>query len=269
MVKAFADKFEHAHEQLAKALLSCRAQTTPGEVHRLRKITRITEALLRKATEDYPGSQKLQKRIKKTAKELKRVRRCAGLLRDLDVHIKITKEMCDRAFKSAKPKMRSLLLREHESLDAKLRQQRNAAQNDLQYLLKKREIKIERALEKTVCALRSLHTRVQQPGMLATARGWVRQTPLPTNDPNDLHTYRKKTKAARYLAAMDKESASARKLEKRLKQTQDAIGEWHDLLLLGKEAKEILGAKAVINLTIKAARKKALNKTVRRIGLNQ
>lgn len=262
-----ADEFERIHAEFAEALAACRVKASSTAIHRLRKTTRTTEALLRKSTEDHPGARDLCKRVKKAEKELKRIRRAVGPVRDLAVHRKIAKEMRNRALKSALPKTRQLLMGEHTLLDAKLSRRREAAQKNLRELLAKREIKMERALEKTAKAMRALHNR--EPGVLVTAKGWMQRAPLPTMEPESLHDYRKITKAARYLAGMDEGSAAALKLEKRLERTQDAIGKWHDLLLLTEEAKALLGGGALITLAVRDAQEKALRQAARSIGLNK
>jgi len=265
-VTPIADEFERVHEEFAKALLTCRTKADSKAVHRLRKMTRITEALLRKATEDHPGAGELHKRAKNALKELKRIRRATGPVRDLDVQKKIAKAMRDSVLTSTMPKDRQLLMREHASLDARLSRRRGNSQKELRQLLASHELKLEGALEMTGHAMRALHAR--GPGVLVTAKQWVRRIPLPGNDTESLHDYRKKTKAARYLAGMDEDSAAARKLAKRLKQMQDAIGEWHDLLLLAEEAKDALGGKAALTLAVKQAREQARMRAERKIRLN-
>jgi CHAD domain-containing protein len=263
-VTAIAHEFERIYAKFAEALIACRAKAGSQAVHRLRKLTRMTEALLRKAMEDHPNACDLQRRAAKAAKELKRIRRAAGPVRDLDVQRKIANEMRDRTLR---PETRSSLMREQKQLDVKLGRRRGIAEKKLKELLAERELKVGRALEKTAKIMQTLRT--PEPGLLATAEVWVRQIPLPATEPESLHSYRKKTKAARYLAGMDKGSAPAHKLELRLKQMQDAIGRWHDLLLLGNEAKDLLGNDTCISIVLKSAQEKALKKAERCVGLNE
>lgn len=81
-----------------------------------------------------------------------------------------------------------------------------------------------------------------------------------------LHRYRKETKAARYLAEMEGTSEAARSLAKRLKQVLDAIGRWHDLMLLAREAKAALGKQSRLAEAIAMERDRALRDAVREIG---
>jgi CHAD domain-containing protein len=67
---------------------------------------------------------------------------------------------------------------------------------------------------------------------------------MPLLHPENLHDFRKATKKARYLAEMGAEGQSDGGVAKALKRVQDAIGEWHDWLCLGEEAKAALGQDA-------------------------
>jgi CHAD domain-containing protein len=260
-VTLIATQFAQIHMEFADALIACRARAHSKAVHRLRRLSRVTEALLLKVVEDHPGVAELHKHSKKLAKQLKRIRRFAGAVRDLDVHRKIARRLHHRASQSAIPKVRSSLMHEHESLDAELCRRRDSAQRDLKEFLATREVKLERAFENAAASI--LELRSKGPSMLATAKKWLERTPLPAKDPESLHIYRKRTKAARYLAAMNSGSEAARKLELRLKRTQDAIGNWHDLLLLTQEARHTLGANTTTTLAVKDAREKALKKALR------
>jgi CHAD domain-containing protein len=263
---ALVDEFERIHKEFCEALLSCRAKTSKRAVHQLRKITRISEAVLRKAAEDHPDAGQLHKHIKEIKKQLKRVRRAAGSVRDLDMHCKIAAQIRDRMLQSADAGLLTQLRREYRSLDAKLTRRREQAAKHLKLILTSSELKLERLLLKILKAMHGLHS--DGPGMLATAKEWVRCTPLPGKDSESLHDYRKTTKAARYLAEMDEDSAAARKLEKHLKQVQDAIGKWHDLLLLAEEAKDALGGNAAMTLAAKQACEQARMQAERKIRPN-
>jgi CHAD domain-containing protein len=65
---------------------------------------------------------------------------------------------------------------------------------------------------------------------------------MPMLHVENLHDFRKATKKARYLAEVGAGGNSS--VAKALKRVQDAIGEWHDWLCLGEEAKAALGQDA-------------------------
>jgi CHAD domain-containing protein len=67
---------------------------------------------------------------------------------------------------------------------------------------------------------------------------------MPLLHVENLHDFRKATKKARYVAEMGAEGQRQSGVAKALKRVQDAIGEWHDWLCLGEEAKAALGQDA-------------------------
>ena len=66
---------------------------------------------------------------------------------------------------------------------------------------------------------------------------------MPLLHAENLHDFRKATKKARYVAEVGAEGEQQR-VAKALKRVQDAIGEWHDWVCLGEEAKAALGQDA-------------------------
>jgi CHAD domain-containing protein len=60
-------------------------------------------------------------------------------------------------------------------------------------------------------------------------------------DAGNLHDFRKGAKKARYIAESAAEDAHALAIGKALKKLQDEIGDWHDWLVLGDEARAALG----------------------------
>ena len=66
---------------------------------------------------------------------------------------------------------------------------------------------------------------------------------MPLLHAENLHDFRKATKKARYVAEAGAEGRDS-SVAKALKRIQDAIGEWHDWLCLGEEAKAALGQDA-------------------------
>jgi CHAD domain-containing protein len=63
-------------------------------------------------------------------------------------------------------------------------------------------------------------------------------------DANNLHDFRKGAKKARYIAESAAEDAHALAIGKALKRLQDDIGDWHDWFVLGDEARAALGDKS-------------------------
>jgi CHAD domain-containing protein len=89
-------------------------------------------------------------------------------------------------------------------------------------------------------------------------------------DPESLHAYRKSSKSALYLAEMEEESAPAQQFAKRMKKVLDAIGAWHDWVLLTQLAKETLGKSSALAKVLKKERDRAFRQAVREVeGLHR
>jgi CHAD domain-containing protein len=77
---------------------------------------------------------------------------------------------------------------------------------------------------------------------------------MPLLDKENLHDFRKGAKKARYVAESDDEDAAAQALAKAVKRVQDAIGEWHDWVVVTEEAHEALGQDGTVLRAELAAR---------------
>jgi CHAD domain-containing protein len=64
---------------------------------------------------------------------------------------------------------------------------------------------------------------------------------MPLLDKENLHDFRKGAKKARYVAESDDEDPAAKAMAKAIKRVQDAIGDWHDWVVVAEEAHEALG----------------------------
>ena len=255
--------FDRLHSEFTAAVLACRVDPGKHAVHSLRTGTRKLEALLRKVLEDHPGAGQLHKASRKAQSELKRMRKAAGPVRDLDVHRKVAEELHDQARPSLSPKEAITLTSDYKKLDRSLRRRRKQAAGELGKLLKKREVRLEGALEDSAEAIRSMTGAT--PPLLETATKWSEKVSLRDLDPGadsfeeQLHGFRKETKAARYIAGLQESSAKARRLAERLKAMQDSIGRWHDLLLLAGEAADVLGKRSALTSFLRAQRDSALD----------
>jgi CHAD domain-containing protein len=249
--------FEHLHTDLAETLVACRAHPDSNAVHRLRTSTRRIEALLRKVLDDHPRATRLRGKIKRALQQLRKVRRAAGPVRDLDVQRKLVAEITEKSRIVESIEHRNELSGECKVLDDCLHRRRKQSAAKLIKILKVAEPTLERALEQIPDAMANMH----ETSPFKTARRLVLDNSLDLNDVSGdrLHRYRKRTKAARYLAEMQKNSPLAQRLAKRLKRVLDDIGRWHDLMLLGQEAKVVLRKHSILTQAIKAERNRALS----------
>lgn len=202
----------------------------PGAVHQLRTTVRRVETLLA-TTSPTP-----RRKERKFLKQLKRLRRRAGKVRDLDVQIEALGSL--RLESSTRDRARVMAFLE------KARAQRQKK------LLRAVEAEVDDGLHKR---LKLIFTRLQQespkpqPGAAAdrflTAAldkfaAMVKQRPTLTED--NLHDFRMDCKRVRYLAEMAGERPKVAAVIEQLKRIQDAIGAWHDWLTLTATAESVL-----------------------------
>ena len=219
--------FRKLERQLAKA--SAKAQ--PNNVHQLRTSIRRVETVLEELVPDHNRNQR------KLLKELARLRRRAGRVRDLDVQIAAL-----RALKvSEAPGHKTTLLRTLADIRAKREQKLISA-------LAKPAVRETRKRLKRAKADLALLANHPDPLSLASrmfARVSDGQTPLTEEL---LHRYRVAGKRIRYIAELSGDHPQAQSFIARLEHMQDALGDWHDWLTLGKSVKKLVGPANSSNL---------------------
>ncbi len=215
----------------------------PEAVHGLRtgsrRLQAILEATLREAG---PAADALQAPAKEWLRQLKRVRRAASPVRDLDVQHKLLEDwMGKRTDAEAEAETT-----QPEVLAAWLKSERKHLARGMQKQLKKRQRGL--AEGQGACFAAITRAPLGRPGALRTADGvaledFVRAADaMPLLHGENLHDFRKATKKARYVAEAGADGDGS--VAKALKRIQDAIGEWHDWLCLGEEAQAALGQDA-------------------------
>jgi CHAD domain-containing protein len=246
--------FEKLHGELAATLAVCRAHPDHRAVHSLRTTTRRLEALLGLMERDHPRAEMLRHRVKKALRPLKSLRRVAGPVRDIDVQRALVTTIAE-TLGHAESKRKSVEA-ERRKLDEHLRRRRKRLAATLVSSVRDSEQELEEALEAVRGGLRKLPAT----SFVQAAQGLAMHSSTNLTDMGreSLHRYRKQTKAARYLAELETSSAPAKRLAKRLKEVLDAIGLWHDWMLLTQEAKVTLGNGSMLIATMKAERERAL-----------
>lgn len=217
--------------RIQRALRAAARNSNPDNVHRLRTSIRRAEVLL---AGQFPSS---HKRVLKLQRELQKVRRRAGKIRDIDVQLNAlnsldlgrpdnSREQLARFLKEKREKrvkkLESVLDSESRS---RLRRHLSAVSNELRANgnRHKSRNKAAKHLRKT---LEKVLRSASDPQTFTQER---------------LHDFRMQCKRARYAAEQADEKANAQLIE-RLKQMQDAIGAWHDWLTLGATARKRLTA---------------------------
>jgi len=214
------------HSLMLKAVMTeCADAPKPKAVHRLRSTTRRMEAILELLTTstNLPNNHQNEKSFRKY---LRKIRRAAGKVRDIDVHLEIL-----AAYKT---------IGDAEVLEKDLNAARKKLAIKLQERLLKNNHDVQLALDNLETALAPLvDLDLSGEGLTHVAQSWL-ATAVHGLDPQQddgLHSIRKACKTARYMAEVGSEtSKTATALAKRMNDIQQTTGVWHDYLLLLNEA---------------------------------
>jgi CHAD domain-containing protein len=214
---------------LKAAMAECLDKPTPKAVHWFRACTRRIEATLQLLidTADVPS---LPKRSKRLRQSLRRIRRAASGVRDLDVHSELL-----ATYKTIRHAgdMEKKLSAARENKVKKLQQHILKDQRDIHRALDRIETILAPAADLNLSGGSLVHAA--QTSLAPALRG------LDPKDDEDLHTIRKACKTARYIAEIGSEtSKAASSLAKRLRNIQQTTGAWHDCLTLLNEAQNAL-----------------------------
>lgn len=201
---------------------------SPETVHDLRTTARRVETLLSTHAMNEHGP------TGKLAKQLAKLRRGAGKLRDIDVHI---------------DDLDIIRLEDGSRDKATLREHLTKSRN-------KRQEKLVRTLHKEVSKglLKRMKRAAQEladnpdnsPPIGYTAQALTKFAKVAHAYPHlgekTLHNFRIDCKRIRYLAEIGAVTPDAERVVSLLKTIQDAVGEWHDWLTLLETAKDVLPA---------------------------
>jgi len=210
---------------LKAAIAACIQSPSPKRVHRLRTATRRIEATLEllTLTVDISG---LDKRSKPLRRSLRKLRRAAGEVRDCDVHYDLLKTY------GRTPNTQELF--------NYLTAAREKTARDLDRLLRDQQKKVNRQLDDLESRVHpAIDLDLSGAKLTGIVRSWFADavSGLDSEQDEDLHTLRKASKTARYLAETgSKASKAVAALAMRFEAAQKTLGEWHDHLLLLEEA---------------------------------
>ena len=228
---------EHA-SALEAAITVCLAEATPQAVHKIRTETRRIEALL-DLLRLQKGLPSYRQKAVKLLRQLKKLRRAAGRVRDLDVQQKLIEDH--------EPDYNNKAQREAHKLGQSREQERKRAARKLLKQLAKRQLKIAVRLEAVLKALKPAEDLQLNPtDLLQQVDQHFRGLhALIIRNPSDehLHSIRKAAKLARYQAELAAGSTTAKRTAKAYKSLQEAGGHWHDWHQLSAIAADELGDK--------------------------
>lgn len=228
---------------LEAAITLTLADPKPSPVHKLRTTTRRIEAQLELLTllRDLP---KHDKAAAKARKLLRKLRRAAGRVRDLDVQRDLVQSKSDEA----------------DQLHSLFKHQREQAVQKLLDTIHKRQVKLTRALEtllETLAPAKSLTVPAKDLATLALDWYVLNAPVTATQDHRQLHNIRKTAKLARYIAE-SANSTPTRSLARTFESLQQSGGNWHDWLTLSDIAHHELGDSSRLTQTFTRCCEKSL-----------
>ena len=203
----------------------------PEAVHQLRTTIRRIETLVA-ATWPAPG-----RKDTKLLKQLGRLRRRAGKVRDLDVQIEALASLRLESITRDRARVMAFLEKARAKRESKLvRVFRDEVEAGLHKRLKRTSEHLQqefrRPAQRAAAENRFLADALEKFAALVQER--------PTLSETNLHQFRMDCKRVRYLAEMAGESPRAAAAIEQLKRIQASIGAWHDWLTLTGTAEGVL-----------------------------
>lgn len=268
-------KIQKLAAPLRLSLSKCADDPDVDPVHDTRTGTRRLQATLEellRATPEGDSGQKVRAAATALMRHLKKIRRGAAPVRDLDVHRKLLDKLVKHALgqKTKKEKREGTpepmpplmpdepdllerpeaglrttpLEQQADDLDAWLKHRRNQDARRLQAQANALLARFEKRLHEVAVTLRNSPSAraAKSPGVVALDSFARLASEMQLLDAGNLHDFRKGAKKARYvaeLAAQGDRHADA--VAKTLKKLQDEIGDWHDWLVLAEETHAALG----------------------------
>jgi CHAD domain-containing protein len=207
-----AESIHKSLRKLRKTAAKLSKNAFPREIHKLRTNARKLEAMFGALSLDS------QKNERQLIRQLRRIRKRAGKVRDLDV---LTGDLATVRVDDENDCQVSLL----EHLGGKRRKQASKLQN----LIAGRRTELRARLQKASATLdEALQTTEPHPASLAAADALRLSSELEIPrrlNKGNLHAYRLKVKQLRYVLEL---APDRPKFVEALGETKDAIGEWHD-----------------------------------------
>lgn len=239
------------HERL-DACRKARHDPHVEAVHHLRTGTRRVEATLETLAREAGArglGQAAEEARQRWLRLLKKVRRAAGTVRDLDVHRELLAENFlpkeSESTEGVPASPESELVEQARALDHWLKSHRSVAAEALCATLDDlvdRLLETERAFMAAIAHRRSVTSRPHRPAARLALEDYLRLVDaMPLLDKENLHDFRKGAKKARYVGESDENDPAAKAIAKAIKRVQDAIGVWHDWEMVALEAAEALG----------------------------
>lgn len=215
------------------------SDANPEAIHQLRTTVRRVEALVA-ATWPTPG-----RKEQKLLKQLGRLRRRAGKVRDLDVQIEALNSLRLESITRDRTRVMAFLKKARARRESKLlRAFQNEVDKGLHKRLKRTAVLLQKELPRPAHAgateTRFLAEVLDKFAALAKER--------PALNEGNLHDFRMQCKRVRYLAEMVRGNPKVDAVIEQLKRIQDSIGVWHDWLTLTATAENVLSRSGQVPL---------------------
>ena len=209
-----------AFARLVRNLSKLSSHPEPESVHRARTCSRRVESLLALAPK-HDGN------TKKLLKSLRRLRKKAGRVRDLDVQIAALQGLRISQAPAGKSQLLYELVQDRARGLGKLEKSFDKeTRSELRKRVRRaeKELSIPADIDPVAEALRLFSEVGSNGGALSEKK---------------LHQYRIAGKRARYLAELAGKNEQAQTVVDQLKRMQDVIGDWHDWLELSARAEKL------------------------------
>ena len=218
----------------------CGRKATRKRVHALRVVTLRMQAELERDLADLPRASHQAQAILRFLKQAEKLRRALGPVRGLDVWIGKLRGLRASLSETGDYVPRSMqeCIGGIARLEDRLAKRRHTAERKLVSEIGKLGGHLVKASEDVVKEL-SDFVFGEEAGIALelAARFRAVQAEFPTFDEGNLHEFRKRIKAVRYLAEIHAGANRAcAQIAAQMKKVQSAIGEWHDWQELGREA---------------------------------
>ena len=207
--------------KLTRLLGKASSDTRAENVHQLRTTVRRVESLL---DFYFPDSEDHRKLLK----QLARIRRRAGRVRDVDVQLAALRTLRIGRDTAGKSRLQEALDRSRTKRARKLE---SVLDSDTVQTVRKRLRRAAAATNEAPAPADPVAAALRTAARLARAK--------PPAGEDDMHAYRMEGKQARYLAEMAGDVPEAVALVTQLKRMQDAIGDWHDWYTLRRTAAKV------------------------------
>jgi CHAD domain-containing protein len=221
-------------QRVSRQLAKMSSDPVPQNVHQFRTATRRLEAVLSELIPKPGGNER------KLRKQLSRLRRRAGRVRDIDVQI--------AALRSLKmpeePRRKTQILRALSESRARREKKFLKALDDGTVR------QIRRRLRRARAAIQIPKNGCDPLALAARLFAHLARQPGPITE-EVLHRYRIEGKRIRYIAELAGKTPEARRWVDPLKRMQDALGDWHDWLTLTQTV-EVLVADGVNSALLSA-----------------